>query len=124
MKTMIQTLALALIAATAAGSLAIAAPARSVAGLESAPGIKLNGVTLNGFSLNGFSLNGFTVNGFSLNGVTLNTFRFNGVTLNSAALTGAKAQGPIVACDADKAEICKPGVVAVTLASGQRLILD
>ena len=114
MKTMIQTLALAVIAATAAGSLAIAAPARSVAGFEGAPGIKLNGVTLNGIKINGFSLNGVTLNGIKL----------NGVTLNGAALTGAKAQGPIVACDADKADICKPGVVAVTLASGQRLILD
>jgi uncharacterized protein YjbI with pentapeptide repeats len=114
MKTMIQTLSIAVIAASAAGSLAMAAPARSEAGFENTPGKNFNGRTMNGIRFNGAKFNTVRFNGFSLNGN-----RFNG-----AALTGAKAQGPILACDADKADICKPGVVAVTLASGQRLILD
>ena len=70
---------------------------------------------LNGWSLNGIQWNGIQWNGWSLNGKFLNGTLSNGVN---------KSEGPIVACDTDQAESCKPGVVAVTLPSGQRLVID
>jgi hypothetical protein len=105
MKTLIQTLTLAALAAMANGSLALAAPAPSAE-----PGA-------------------IEMNGMRLNGVSLNTFRFNGVALNARRFNGAASMGtavrlPIRGCDAAKADPCQSGVVAVTLASGQRLIVD
>jgi uncharacterized protein YjbI with pentapeptide repeats len=83
-------------------------------------GVTLNGVTLNGWSLNGVTLNGVTLNGWSLNGVTLNGFTVNGV--NTSGL--GKGAAAIVACADQVAGACKPGVVAITLAGGQRLTVD
>jgi hypothetical protein len=125
MKTLIQTLTLAALAAMASGSLALAAPAPSAE-----PGaIEMNGLRLNGVSLNTFRFNGVALNARNFNGSRFNTFRFNGVSLNTFRFNGAAAMGaavrpPIRGCDAAKVDPCQSGVVAVTLASGQRLIVD
>jgi uncharacterized protein YjbI with pentapeptide repeats len=83
-------------------------------------GVTLNGINLNGIVFNGVTLNGVTLNGWSLNGVTLNGFTVNGV--NTSGL--GKGAAAIVACADQVAGACKPGVVAITLAGGQRLTVD
>lgn len=98
-------------------------------------GITFNGLTFNGFTVNGLRFNGFTVNGVTLNGRMFNGFSLNGVTLNGAKLNGVNASrlgsasggegaGAIVACADQLSGVCKPGVVSVTLAGGQRLTVD
>jgi uncharacterized protein YjbI with pentapeptide repeats len=82
-----------------------------------------NGWSLNGTTLNGPVFNGVAFNGPVFKGVWLNGVDLNGRTLNGAKLNGVaeKAIQPVVACEG---KACRPGVVAVTLPSGQRLAID
>lgn len=93
-------------------------------------GVTLNGITFNGLTFNGFTVNGLRFNGFTVNGVTLNGKMFNGFSLNGVnasrlgSASGGKGAGAIVACADQLSGVCKPGVVSVTLAGGQRLTVD
>ena len=85
-------------------------------------GVSENGIAFNGLTLNGLTLNGLTLNGFRMNGLTLNGRTFNGVSSNGPSETAK--QGEIVPCEDRAGAVCKPRIVTVTLASGQRVSVD
>lgn len=81
-----------------------------------------NGVNFNGALRNGPVLQGWTLNGLSLNGPVLQGPLLQGPLIQGVQLQGVQLQGQ--ALDGIQRGPARPGVRAVTLADGRRIVVE